>query len=211
MIDKITVNTQSSIKIKDNKIIYFDPFKITDKLNDADIIFITHDHYDHLDIESINNVKKDDTLLVIPSSIIGKIENNLFQENKIIMVNPNEEYEILGYKVKTIPSYNINKKFHPKENKYVGYIITINNEDIYIAGDTDITEEMANVECDIALIPIGGTFTCTYEEAAEFINKIKPKYVIPIHYGSIVGSLSDGEKFQKLIEPDTKCVIKINK
>ena len=211
MIDKISVNTQSSIKIKDNKIIYFDPFKITDKLNDADIIFITHDHYDHLDIESINNVKKDDTLLVIPSSIIGKIENNLFQENKIIMVNPNEEYEILGYKVKTIPSYNINKKFHPKENKYVGYIITINNEDIYIAGDTDITEEMANVECDIALIPIGGTFTCTYEEAAEFINKIKPKYVIPIHYGSIVGSLSDGEKFQKLIEPDTKCVIKINK
>ncbi len=210
MIDKITVNTQSSIKIKDSKIIYFDPFKITDKLNDADIIFITHDHYDHLDIESINNVKKDDTLLVIPSSIIGKIENNLFQENKIIMVNPNEEYEILGYKVKTIPSYNINKKFHPKENKYVGYIITINNEDIYIAGDTDITEEMANVECDIALIPIGGTFTCTYEEAAEFINKIKPKYVIPIHYGSIVGSLSDGEKFQKLIEPDTKCVIKIN-
>lgn len=210
MIDKISVNTQSSIKIKDNKIIYFDPFKITDKLNDADIIFITHDHYDHLDIESINNVKKDDTLLVIPSSIIGKIENNLFQENKIIMVNPNEEYEILGYKVKTIPSYNINKKFHPKENKYVGYIITINNEDIYIAGDTDITEEMANVECDIALIPIGGTFTCTYEEAAEFINKIKPKYVIPIHYGSIVGSLSDGEKFQKLIEPDTKCVIKIN-
>lgn len=211
MIDKISVNTQSSIKIKDNKIIYFDPFKITDKLNDADIIFITHDHYDHLDIESINNVKKDDTLLVIPSSIIGKIENNLFQENKIIMVNPNEEYEILGYKVKTIPSYNINKKFHPKENKYVGYIITINNEDIYIAGDTDITEEMANVECDIALIPIGGTFTCTYEEAATFINKIKPKYVIPIHYGSIVGSLSDGEKFQKLIEPDTKCVIKINK
>ena len=210
MIDKITVNTQSSIKIKDSKIIYFDPFKITDKLNDADIIFITHDHYDHLDIESINNVKKDDTLLVIPSSIIGKIENNLFQENKIIMVNPNEEYEILGYKVKTIPSYNINKKFHPKENKYVGYIITINNEDIYIAGDSDITEEMANVECDIALIPIGGTFTCTYEEAAEFINKIKPKYVIPIHYGSIVGSLSDGEKFQKLIEPDTKCVIKIN-
>ena len=210
MIDKISVNTQSSIKIKDNKIIYFDPFKIIDKLNDADIIFITHDHYDHLDIESINNVKKDDTLLVIPSSIIGKIENNLFQENKIIMVNPNEEYEILGYKVKTIPSYNINKKFHPKENKYVGYIITINNEDIYIAGDTDITEEMANVECDIALIPIGGTFTCTYEEAAEFINKIKPKYVIPIHYGSIVGSLSDGEKFQKLIEPDTKCVIKIN-
>ena len=198
MIDKISVNTQSSIKIKDSKIIYFDPFKITDKLNDADIIFITHDHYDHLDIESINNVKKD------------KIENNLFQENKIIMVNPNEEYEILGYKVKTIPSYNINKKFHPKENKYVGYIITINNEDIYIAGDTDITEEMANVECDIALIPIGGTFTCTYEEAAEFINKIKPKYVIPIHYGSIVGSLSDGEKFQKLIEPDTKCVIKIN-
>ena len=210
MIDKISVNTQSSIKIKDNKIIYFDPFKIIDKLNDADIIFITHDHYDHLDIESINNVKKDDTLLVIPSSIIGKIENNLFQENKIIMVNPNEEYEILGYKVKTIPSYNINKKFHPKENKYVGYIITINNEDIYIAGDTDITEEMANVECDIALIPIGGTFTCTYEEAAEFINKIKPKYVIPIHYGSIVGSLSDGEKFQKLVEPDTKCVIKIN-
>ena len=127
------------------------------------------------------------------------------------MVNPNEEYEILGYKVKTIPSYNINKKFHPKENKYVGYIITINNEDIYIAGDTDKTEEMANVECDIALIPIGGTFTCTYEEAATFINKIKPKYVIPIHYGSIVGSLSDGEKFQKLIEPDTKCVIKINK
>ncbi len=209
MIDNIDINTQSSIKIKSNKIIYFDPFKINSKTSDADIIFITHDHYDHFDITSINNIKNEKTILVIPKSIKSKIRDLDFEEEKIIEVIPNESYTILGYDVETIPSYNIDKPFHPQENKYVGYIINIDGKRIYVAGDTDVTKEAECVKCDIALIPIGGKFTCNYLQVAQLINKIKPEIVIPIHYGSIVGSLNDGEEFKKLIAAPINCVLKI--
>lgn len=209
MIDNIEINTQSSIKITTDKIIYFDPFKIEEETHDADLIFITHDHYDHFDVPSIKKVMKGDTTIVIPDSIAPKVLSSGLNNRHIIGVNPNELYNILNYQVETVPSYNIDKQFHPKNNKYVGYIITINNKRLYVSGDTDVTEEVKNVSCDIALIPIGGTFTCTYEEAAKWINKIKPSYVIPTHYGSIVGSLKDGEKFASLLDDNIKCILKI--
>lgn len=206
MKDKISINTQNSIRINDKKIIYFDPIKIEKESHDADLIFITHDHYDHLDIDSINKIKKNETIIVIPDSIKNKVSfENIFT------VLPNNTYNILGYQVETIPSYNTNKNFHKKEFNYVGYLITINNEKIYIAGDTDITKENQEVKCDIALIPIGGTYTMDYFEASNLINKIKPKIVIPTHYGSIVGSLDDGLKFKNLINKEIECILLITK
>lgn len=208
MKNKITINCHSSIKITDNKIIYFDPYKINDNYKDADIIFITHDHYDHFDVDSINKIIKDDTILVIPDKM--NVENLLEINSKnIVKVLPNKTYDIRGYKIETIPSYNINKNFHPKENNWVGYIITINNERIYVAGDTDITSENKKVKCDIALVPIGGKFTMNYNEAAEFINLIKPKTVIPTHYAEIIGSKIDGENFKKLISNNIECILLI--
>ncbi len=200
MIENITINSQSSIKIEDNKILYFDPFKIENNYNDADIVFITHSHYDHLSIEDLKKVIKEDTIFVVPESIIDDLSIFNIREDNIIKVLPNKEYNVLGYNFSTIPSYNTNKQFHKKEYNWIGYIITIDNKKYYIAGDTDITEENKQVKCDVAFLPIGGVYTMDYKEAAELTNIIKPKIVIPIHYGTIVGNLSDGNKFKSLVD-----------
>ncbi len=209
MKDKITINTQSSIRIAGDQIIYFDPFKISDRKNDADLIFITHDHYDHLDPTSIDNIKKESTCLVVPKSIRPNLTNINIKDENIIEVEPNQTYLINGYRVETIPSYNLTKPFHPKDKNYVGYIITIDNERIYISGDTDNTIDAQQVKCDIALIPIGGTYTMDYQEASELIKVMKPKVVIPTHYGSIVGTLQDGKLFKDNLK-DFEVILKIN-
>ena len=176
-------------------IIYFDPFRINEEKHDADLILITHDHYDHYSPEDIKKVIKKDTIIVAPKTI-----NELNNKENITFVEPNQTYNINGYKIDTIPAYNISKHFHPKENNWIGYIIEIDGLKYYVAGDTDITPENRQIKCDVALIPIGGTYTMDYKEASELINIIKPKIAIPTHYGSIVGDITDGEKFKKLID-----------
>jgi len=209
MLENILVLKHSSIKIKNSKTIYFDPFKIDKNYNDADYIFITHSHYDHYSEEDIKKVRKKETKIIITSDLKEKVKELGFENSNIIIVTPNEKYIIDTLKIETIPAYNNEKQFHPKSNNWVGYIIEINGEKYYIAGDTDITEENKKIKCDVALLPIGGTFTMNYEEAAELANIIKPKIVIPIHYGSIVGNKSDAEKFKKLINKEIKCEIKL--
>ena len=194
----IDVLCHSSIRIEGDKIIYVDPFKIEQKYNDADYIFCTHSHYDHFSPEDIEKVKKEDTTIIVPSDIEEQARN-IFNNN-VVIVEPAKEYQIKDLKFKTTYAYNINKKFHPKENKWVGYIIELNNKKYYIAGDTDNIEEIQNIECDIALIPIGGTFTMDYKDAAELANTIKADIVIPTHYGSIVGEKEDAIKFKELVK-----------
>ena len=207
MLEGIDVLCHSSIRINKDKIIYIDPFKINKNYNDADIIFITHDHYDHYSEEDIIKVRKKDTFIIIPESLIQKAINNGFTKEKIISVVPNKKYTVLGIEFETVPSYNINKKFHPKENNWVGYILELNKVRYYIAGDTDITDENRKVICDIAFLPIGGIYTMTYEQAAYLANEIKPKIVVPIHYGEIVGSKNDAIEFAKLIDDEIQCKI----
>lgn len=189
---EIIINTQSSIKIGN---IYFDPFKIREEVHDADIIFITHSHYDHFDIDSINNIKNDNTYIVVPrdESIINSLESD-----KLIIVDVDKDYEINGIKFSTVPAYNTNKSFHLKEYNWVGYVVNIDGVIYYIMGDTDDTG--LDVKCDHLFIPIGGTYTMTYEEAANYTNRVKPKIVSPIHYGSIVGDKDYGDKFKNLID-----------
>ena len=184
-INNIEVNTQSSIRLGFDKVIYFDPYKIETDKHDADIIFITHNHYDHMDSESIEKVKNDNTIVVAPKSmedVISKIEFSDY-----IYLEPFDETNLDNINIKTIPAYNNEKQFHPRTNNWLGYIVTINNTTYYIAGDTDVTEEANNIKCDIAFIPIGGHFTMNVEEATGLIKRINPKIVIPIHYGSIIG------------------------
>ena len=200
----IEINCHSSIKIIKGKTIYIDPFRIEKEQNDASLILITHDHYDHYSEEDIKKVINENTIVVVPKTM--KVGINA---KEVIYVEPNKQYEILGIKIKTIPAYNINKHFHPKENQWVGYILEIENEKYYIAGDTDITPENKQVKCDIALVPVGGTYTMTYGEAANLINTIKSKLAIPTHYGCIVGNKDDGIKFKELLNADINCEILI--
>ena len=136
-----------------------------------------------------------------------KILRKGINKNAVITVESNKEYMVQGIKFETIPAYNTNKTFHPKENDWVGYIITLDGIRYYIAGDTDITEENRKVKCDVAFVPVGGTYTMNYSEAAELVNIIKPKIAVPIHYGSVVGTKQDATDFIKLLHPSIKGII----
>jgi len=206
----IEVLCHSSIKIEsEGKKIYLDPFRIKEYGNDADLIVITHSHYDHFSEEDIIKLKNNQTKILITGDLLEKTLKLGFDMENIIQVIPNSLYNILDIEIKTIPAYNVNKKFHPKENNWVGYILKLEKQEVYIAGDTDITEENKNVDCDIALVPVGGTYTMTDYEAAELINIIKPKKAIPTHYAEIVGEKENAINFKEKVNNITKVEIQI--
>ena len=207
MLENIEVLYHSSIRIIKNKVIYIDPFKIDKSYNDADIVFITHDHFDHYSEEDIDKVINENTTIIIPEELLTKILRKGINKNAVITVESNKEYMVQGIKFETIPAYNTNKTFHPKENDWVGYIITLDGIRYYIAGDTDITEENKKVKCDVAFVPVGGTYTMDFKEAAQLINEIQPKIAVPIHYGSVVGTKQDATDFIKLLHPNIKGII----
>ena len=207
--NNIEINTQSSIRLLLNKVIYFDPYLINEEKHDADIIFITHNHYDHMDIDSINKVKNDQTIIVAPNSMEEVINQIEFFD--YIFLSPYDMVNIDNIAIKAIPAYNNNKPFHPKENNWLGYVITYNNEIYYIAGDTDKTSDNEQVKCDIALIPIGGHFTMDVQEASELLRIINPKIVIPTHYGSIIGDKDDAKRLKEILsDTNIEVIEKLN-
>ena len=185
------------------KIIYIDPFqlqKAQQNKNDADILLVTHNHFDHLSIEDLKHVISHNTSIVAADECIEQLKGLKVKELK--NVSPGDKLEIEDIPIEIVPAYNINKKFHPKDDKKVGFIFTINNQRIYHAGDTDVIPEMESVNVDIALVPVSGTYVMTSDEAAQAVNDlIKPgKLVIPMHYGSIVGTEKDAERFRDLVK-----------
>ena len=208
MLDNIECLGHSTVKIKDeNKVIYIDPYNIKKEYKDADFIFVTHNHYDHFSIEDIKKVRKENTIIVITEDVYNDALELGFEDKNIVKVRPNREYQIEDIRFNTIPAYNINKKFHSRSNNWVGYILNLNNIKYYIAGDTDITEENKNVKCDVAFLPVGGTYTMNYKEAATLANILNPMLAIPIHYGIIVGTKEDAIHFKKLINKKIECEI----
>ncbi|MBE5822231.1 MAG: MBL fold metallo-hydrolase [Clostridiales bacterium] len=207
-LDNITVFKHNSIRIEGSKKIYIDPFRIDEKYNDADYIFCTHSHYDHYSEEDISNLLKKDTKLIVTKDIYKKAVEFLNDECRVYSVEQNKEYNIDGLYFKTIPAYNINKQFHPIDNEWVGYIIELDNVKYYIAGDTDNVPEIRNIKCDVAFIPVGGTYTMNVEEAADLANKINAKCIVPTHYGEIVGNKNDGNEFKKLVNKEVHILIK---
>lgn len=199
MLENIQVLYHSSIKINKEKVIYIDPFKIEDDCHDADIIFITHSHYDHYSEEDIKKIIKEDTKIVVTNDL-QETASKLTNEENVISVQPNEKYCVEGISFETILAYNTNKQFHPKQNNWVGYVIELNGLKYYIAGDTDITDENKQVKCDVAFVPVGGTYTMTAKEAADLVNIIKPKIAVPIHYGSVVGTKQDAIDFISMLD-----------
>ncbi|RJR12094.1 MBL fold metallo-hydrolase [Candidatus Parcubacteria bacterium] len=196
LLKKIKWLGHASFKIETDKIIYIDPYEIEEK-EKADLILITHEHYDHCSPEDIKKIIKNDTAIVTISSAASKLSGN------IKIVNPGDEIEIEGIRIKAVPSYNINKKFHPRDSNKVGFLVTIEGETVYHAGDTDFIPEMKDIKTDIALLPVSGTYVMDPLEASKAAEIIKPKYVIPMHYGSIVGSREDAEKFKGLYTGET--------
>jgi L-ascorbate metabolism protein UlaG (beta-lactamase superfamily) len=182
-----------AIRIDAGVTVYFDPFKIGPGPL-ADIIFISHDHYDHCSPEDLAKIQGPDTVIVTAESCRNKVSG------KVEIVAPGDSLIVKDIPVQAVASYNINKKFHPKNNRWLGFVIEIDGVRIYHAGDTDMIEEMGNIKTDIALLPVSGTYVMTAEEAAEAALVIKPSVAIPMHYGTIVGNVSDAERFSKLLK-----------
>ena len=210
MVEKIQVLTHSSIRIdSENGVVYFDPFKIRENMNDADFIFITHDHYDHLSPEDIRKVMKENTVFFAPEKIADKLKGITSKNNKIYPVKPGAFYEKEYLEFDTVPAYNNLKPFHPKAAGFVGYVVRLEGKRIYVAGDTSLTSEAKAVKCDIALVPVGGLYTMDAKKAAELINIIRPEYAIPTHYGSVAGTPEDGNTFKSLVKSPIKVAIKM--
>ena len=200
-LSNITINKQSSIRIAGSKILYFDAFQIEDEKHDADYIFVTHEHFDHFDPASIAKVMKPDSIIIAPESMKKKLLKELaVNESQCVFCLPKTTRELTPILVETVPAYNNIKPFHTKSSKWLGYIVKMDGISYYVAGDTDPNEDVKKVKCDVALIPIGGHYTMDKKHAADLICEMKPKAVIPTHYGEIVGSPTDGSDFKDYID-----------
>lgn len=200
MKNDIKIFKHSSVKIND---IYVDPYKIDNYYNDAKYIFITHNHYDHYSLEDIDKVINDKTIVIMPFSM--KADYNY--KNEVIYVEPNMDYVIDNIKFSTIPMYNINKEFHKKEYNWCGYNICIDDIYYYFVGDSDDIPEIHSIKCDYIFIPIGGVYTMDVNEAIECLKTTDYKYVIPYHYGTIVGNIELGNYLKNKI--GERCILKI--
>lgn len=184
---KYEVLFHASIRIEYNgQILYFDPFKVNKEYKDASIVFITHSHYDHYSEKDIKLVDNEKTKYVMPLSIKNDIPYPT--KEKILFVEPNKSYEVLGIKVDVVYAYNKIKLFHRKSSNWVGYILTLDNEKYYIMGDTDENKDILSLSADYIFVPIGGTYTFDAKSGASYINKVNPKVAIPIHFGKIINS-----------------------
>jgi len=191
-----------------NKKMYIDPYKLSKKydgISDADIVLVTHNHFDHLSIEDLNNIINERTVIVSAQECLPQLKSLKIKES--IGIDPHNSVKVDDLKIETVPAYNVNKDFHPKNEKKLGFIVEFGADRLYHIGDSDIIPEMKEVNPTIVLIPVSGTYVMTAEEASKAINElIKPKIVIPMHYGTIVGNKEDAIRFSQLV---TVCKTKI--
>ena len=193
MVEKISWFGHASVRIKSGKTIYIDPWKIKGS-EKADLILITHSHYDHLSPEDVKRLQKKETVILATPDCLSQLSGD------VRAVKPGDRLTVLGVDVEVVPSYNLKKAFHPKGNSWVGYVVVVEGSRIYYPGDTDFIPEMKNIRADIVILPVGGTYTMDAREAADAVNTMKPKVAVPIHYGDIVGSLKDAHKFKEFAE-----------
>lgn len=191
MLQGITWLGHASVRIEDAITIYIDPWKVKDPTL-ADLILVTHEHFDHLSVDDIAKLSGPNTVIVAPRGATAKLTGD------VRTVAPGHRIAVAGIWVETVPAYNTNKPNHPKAAGHVGYIVELEGRRIYHAGDTDLIPEMADIRCDVALLPVGGTYTMNAEEAAEALARIRPRVAIPVHWGEVVGSERDAKRFQSL-------------
>lgn len=169
---------------------YIDPWKIPTEPHDADVVFVSHSHYDHCSPPDIEKVSHEDTAIIAPAETIQQL-------SAANAVAPGECLTIKTITIEAVAAYNVGKTFHPKSNAWCGAVFTFDAKQIYYAGDTDLIPEMSDLrEVDVALLPVGGTYTLSAEEAVAACRSIEPRVAIPYHWGDIVGSESDAERFR---------------
>lgn len=181
--------------ISDGKALITDPFEIKEKVK-ADIVLISHNHYDHCSPEDVKKVSHDKTIVVAPENC-----SSCLRGIKAIFMREGDEKSIDDIVIKAVPAYNVERsrsRFHPREYGGLGYVVNFSGKKFYFAGDTDLIPEMSGIDVDIAFLPVSGTYVMTAEEAAEATRMMKTKVAIPMHYGSIVGSRKDAERFKEL-------------
>ena len=183
----------ASFKIKGNgEVVYIDPWKLDEASHDATVVLVSHRHYDHCSAEDAAKVSGPETKMFGPSDVIAGA-------GKGQVIKPAETVTAGGVRITGVASYNPAKQFHPKANNWLGFVIEIGAKRIYYAGDTDVTDEMNQLgEVDVALLPVGGTYTMNAREAAAAAERIKPAQAIPYHWGDIVGGANDAEQFAEM-------------
>jgi L-ascorbate metabolism protein UlaG (beta-lactamase superfamily) len=198
MLERIHWLGHDTFRMDGLPIIYFDPYQLGKGNPKADVIFITHDHSDHCSPGDVAKIQKDDTTIVTVAAAAAKLKGD------IRTVKPGDKVTVKGIEVEAVPAYNVNKfrspgvPFHPKESGYVGFVVTLDGQRIYHAGDTDPIPEMADLgEIDIAFLPVSGTYAMTADEAVEAARTINPKVAIPMHVGRGIGSLKDAQSFKE--------------
>lgn len=173
-----------------DKVVIIDPYQVT-SADPADILLISHAHYDHCSPEDIEKLQTASTVIVTEPESARQLTGD------IRIMKPGDAIDVAGIKIEAVPAYNTNKKFHPRKKNWLGFIVTIAGCRIYHAGDTDMIDEMADLDVDVALLPVSGTYVMTAQEAVEAAKRIKPKVAIPMHYDSLVGSEADAQIFAK--------------
>jgi L-ascorbate metabolism protein UlaG (beta-lactamase superfamily) len=181
-------------------VIYFDPYEIQSK-TPADIILVSHEHFDHCSPDDVVKIQKEDTVIVTDLASAKKLEGDV----KTMRVG--DRLTVKGVEVEAVHAYNVNKQFHPKDAGMLGFIVNIGGVRIYHAGDTDFIPEMNDIETDIALLPVSGTYVMTVDEAIQAARAINPKIAIPMHYGAIVGDQTDAERFRDQLAGEIEVVI----
>jgi len=177
-----------------------DPYQI-DAGEPADIILVTHPHFDHCSVDDIEKFKKPSTVFVTEAESAKKLTGD------IRVMRPGDRLTVMGVEIEAVPAYNTDKDFHPKENGWLGFIVTIDGVRVYHAGDTDLIPEMDDLSVDIALLPVSGTYVMTAAEAIEAAKKITPKVAIPMHYDAIVGTREDAAKFKAALKGVCEVVV----